>query len=136
MRLGSSNNQWVLTHFYDRCLSKDLLEKINSLISKSREISKENKLLAFSRLRIDISDDILALKYYDEMINDYIENNNINYDPINNLNPIDLLYIIYSIYIKDNNITSLLIEQLKDMQTGFCPQGRTIRLIQLIQPYL
>ncbi len=137
MRLGNSNNQWGLTHFYDRCLSNELLEKINPLISKASEISKEDKLSAFIELRMEILDDILALKYYDEIINDYVENNNLNYDPINNFSSIDLLYNVYLIFTKDNNnITSLLIEQLKDMQTGFCPQGRTIRLIQLIQPYL
>lgn len=54
-----------------------------------------------------------------------------NYDDKNHLNPIDILI---EIYLSKNfkNIKLLLEEQLKDMYLlGFCPQGRSIRFLQL-----
>ena len=129
------NKSWILTHSYDKCLSNELMEKIKPMVLESSIIIKKDKLRYFEELRRKIINNVIALKYYDKMIYDYIEDNNNNYDPINNLDTIDLLYIVYKFSI-DNDIISLLIEQLKDMQTGFCPQGRTIRLIQIIQPYL
>lgn len=136
MKQGQINNYWTLTHSYDNCLSRDLLEKVNTLIDRFSEISREEKLNAFVYLRREIIHDITALKFYDQMIDDFVQNTNNNYDPVNNIDTIALLYIVYLIYIDNSNIIPLLVEQLKDMKTGFCPQGRTIRLVQLIQSYL
>jgi hypothetical protein len=136
MKQGQINSYWTLTHSYDNCLSSDLLEKVNTLINRFSEISREEKLNAFVYLRREIIHDITALKFYDKMIDDFIQNTNNNYDPVNNIDTIALLYMVYLIYVDNPNIIPLLVEQLKDMKTGFCPQGRTVRLVQLIQPYL
>lgn len=122
---------WTLTHSYDKNISPDLMKNINPYILDLKSISKDDKMLAFNTIKNKIKDKI-AVKYFDLIVND--DKN--NYDPINNLDTIDLLYIVYFISLNNNNIIELLVDQLKDLQTGSCPQGRTIRLIQIIQPFI
>ena len=131
----TSTNHWLLTHSYDKNISKDIYTKIKSLIPTFDNISKDGKLLVFAKLRSELNTEI-SIKFYDQMINDYINNNMQNYDPLNELDPIDLLYIIYLISQNNNEILLVLNEQLKDMQSGSCPQGRSIRLLQTIYPFL
>lgn len=130
--------KWTNTHFYDNNISKEVISKVNLLIDKYKNISKDNKLIAFNILKeniinLDNNKESIAIKYYDQIIN---SNNNNNYDPINKLNAIDLLYIVYIISREEMYIISQLKEQLYDLNTGFCPQGRTIRLLQIINPFL
>ena len=128
-------NKNLLTHNYDNNISADIYNKLFPLIIETKKVSGETKLVLFDNLRSLISHDKLAIKYYDMMVQDYISQNRNNIDPINKVDAIDLLYII-STFCQNNqesvDIIDLFIEQLKDMQTGFCPQGRTIRLIQII----
>ena len=116
------HNHWLLTHSYDKLISKDLITKINSINITNRD--------GIELLRGKIKEPV-AVSYFEKMLSD-----NNNYDPINNLDSIKLLNIVGIISQTNIEIIELLEEQLKDLQTGFCPQGRTIRLIQIIQPYL
>ena len=134
-----SVNPWTQTHFYDKNISKEALEKIQPFLQISNNIKKEEKLSYFDILRKElvlIGGNKFDIRYYDQMINSYINEDNKNYDPINKLDPIDLLYIIYLIKIDKKDILFILSEQLEDLRTGFCPQGRSIRLIQIIQAFL
>ncbi|HMP28029.1 MAG TPA: hypothetical protein PKD85_00430 [Saprospiraceae bacterium] len=61
------------------------------------------------------------------------------YDPINQLHPIDLLYICSVIFMRDTvdkkDFLCNLNIQFEDMATGFCAQGQTIRLLQIIYSF-
>ncbi len=57
-----------------------------------------------------------------------------NYDPTNNLSADDLLSILWK-YRENPDFLKELEIQLLDMQTGFCPQGRTHRLYQLVRAF-
>lgn len=128
------NTTWCNTHFYDNNMSKDVLENIRALINKSINIPKDDKLESFDKLRktlVKLNNPITMI-FYDKIINSYIQSDGKNYDPINNLDAIDLLYVIYLISQNNDDILLLLGDQLEDMKTGFCPQGRTVRLVQII----
>ena len=43
---------------------------------------------------------------------------------------------IVRMYINDKDFQELLIQQLIEMQSGLCPQGRTTRLIQILIPMI
>lgn len=87
----------------------------------------------FSQLRLELSKRLnqhnqSALTYFDLIVND--GHNHQNFDQTNNIYADDLLYLL------SINIESIpweyFIEQLLDISTGSCPQGRTIRLFQII----
>jgi len=138
-------NKWIDTHFYDKNISKEILDKLQILIDNSKDISYDDKLNAFYQIieKFKTSNKII-IYFLDQIVQTFINNNrdkkqdsnNKNYDSINKLETTDLLYIVYLISQKDENILSMLKEQIIDLQTGFCPQGRTIRLVQIIMPYL
>jgi len=123
--MDPKSKDWLLTHSYDKLISKDLITKI------TRETNKIDNIDKIANILQDKIKDPIAKIYLDKML---IDNN--NYDAINNLDSLKLLYLVALIAENNDNIIPLLIEQLKDLQTGFCPQGRTIRLIQIIQPFL
>ena len=129
-------NKLLLTHTYDNQLTKDIYDNIEPFVFIFNSMEKSDKLVMLDKLRSVINiDNTSGIEYYDKMVKDFIDNTDSNYDPINKLNAIDLLYIIFTIYQHNYDIIPLFIEQLKDLESGFCPQGRTIRLIQIIQPY-
>ncbi len=144
---STPNNQWNNTHFYDNNMSKEVINIINRTIKSFNSVSSPEKLEGFKNLRKTLIEKGLTkngIGYYDQMIDIYStnitnKNKNIttttpttNYDPINKMDAIDLLYGIYIISLDNKDIIPILSEQLNDMRTGFCPQGRTIRLIQII----
>ena len=134
----SADTSWTNTHFYDNNISQDILDKIESLMLTSKDISKEDKLLCFDKLRNklkSLNTSVIAMKFYDQIIESYVNDDGKNYDPINKLEPIDLLHRIFIISETNHEITVSLKEQLEDMKTGFCPQGRSIRLIQIINAF-
>ncbi|MHB1774355.1 MAG: hypothetical protein ACYCST_22025 [Acidimicrobiales bacterium] len=70
------------------------------------------------------------------------------FDPLNQICVLDLLHCLITVYLKLSTpqnknpdpellqtFFKLLNEQLTDLKTGLCPQGRTIRLIQILQVY-
>lgn len=133
------NKQWTNTHFYDRNVSKNALRRIEPVVRLSRNLIKEEKLVCLNDLRTKLEINNLrdnGIVYYDRMVQSYIKDDSKNYDPVNNLDPIDLLYVVFLISNDNEEILSILSEQLNDMKTGFCPQGRSIRLIQIIDAFL
>lgn len=102
------------THTYDGLLDKDLLP------STVRDNSKLSELLS------NIKNPV-AIKYFTSIFNENIS----NIDSTTGLVADELLTLCYQ--HKDNpDFILLLEEQLIDMRTGFCPQGRTHRLYQLL----
>jgi hypothetical protein len=119
------------THYYDNKLggTKKEYEKILTA-AKSTEIGK--KMECISKLRGHLTPHATAkgLQFFDSIVRAP------SYDPINQLNPLDLLYICYLLllneHIDKNDLLCVLNIQLEDMATGFCAQGQTIRLLQII----
>ena len=70
-----------------------------------------------------------AFAHLDVMIKDYGTDK--NYDKTNNICGVDLLYLI-SYHLDNKDFIILLNEQLENMSSGFCQQGRTHRLFQLV----
>lgn len=65
-----------------------------------------------------------------------IQNSNYdNYDHTNTIHLVDLLPRVWKFYRLLNDKTALY-EQIIDMKTGLCAQGRTIRLFQLYQCWI
>lgn len=70
-----------------------------------------------------------AFIHLDIMIRDYGTDK--NYDATNKISADDLLYLT-SYHTGDENFIILINEQLENMASGFCAQGRTHRLFQVI----
>lgn len=141
-------NSWTNTHFYDNKISTVTLERINKFI-QNNNITKEEKLNNLSNLRellINKSEGNKSegnIYFYDKIVESYINEDGKNYDDINKLDAIDLLHLISLFFIHNSTktcqmetIKTLLNDQLEDMKTGFCPQGRTIRLVQIIDSFV
>lgn len=128
---------WTNTHFYDNNISINLKSSIQALIQSNSSIPEEDKLDTFNTVRnqlIGVNSGPKSLHYFDKMVSDFKSDNKNNWDPINELDAADLLFLVCHNITRDTkhlDIT-LLSEQLNDMKTGFCPQGRTIRLVQII----
>ena len=131
-----------MVHEFDNKLEETI--KNLSLLTEIRIIPVDIKLQSFRQLEKIITDNI-AKNFFNMILNDLQKNVNQNYDPINKLYAEDLLYIIYlhleKIKLEPNlkeredkqkTMIELLNEQLSDMRTGSCPQGRTIRLLQIV----
>jgi hypothetical protein len=57
-----------------------------------------------------------------------------NYDSSNNINVDKLLPLVWTCVKKyDNSAKLIFLEQIQEMKNGLCPQGRTTRLIQLVE---
>lgn len=100
-------------------------------ISFTLLFSNTNKIIPIQNLRSHLSHP-LSLHFFDQIVIDHY--NPPNFDQTNNLSAYDLLYLI-ALHFENIDIPSLS-EQLQDMSTGFCPQGRTIRLYQIIYSLL
>lgn len=57
-----------------------------------------------------------------------------NYDPDDDLHAYDLLEACATLGVTQE-LVDVLTEQLRDMATGFCPQGRTHRLLSVFQAF-
>ena len=124
-------------HAYDA----ELLESkalILRQLEMAHQCTRDDKMAAFADLRAKISH--ASIPYYNAIINDYIHHPLQNYDPTNDLYADDLLYLCYQ--LKYNNtidvvlFTDVLNEQLVDMQSGMCAQGRTHRLFQVVITFI
>lgn len=119
------------THYYDNKLSstKKGLEKILAA-AKSTLIGEKMECISKLREHLIQYATTKGLQFFDNIVRSP------SYDPINQLNPVDLLYICYLILLNENidkkDLLSSLNIQLEDMETGFCAQGQTIRLLQII----
>lgn len=118
------------THTYDGQIPHFLtFENIGNL----KVIDDSIKISAFNILRSYIISNIpnldpLVLFYFDQIVNDKYSPS--NFDTTNNMSAYDILYLI-CIHMEDMNMIALS-DQLLDMRTGNCPQGRVIRLYQIL----
>jgi hypothetical protein len=129
------------THHYDGNL-RELIDIVGPHINRASLIPRDRKLLSFVILRrtllADRSFDRAAGMALNTIITTYERHGRIrgggNYDPSNDLYADDLLYLLYEIVMKKGVAdTGVIInQQLSDMLSGMCAQGRTHRLFQLV----
>lgn len=112
------------THTYDYNLPQLNFSPENYQV-KSIEIY--NKLRDELSKKLNTSSQI-ALIFFDYIVN--AGHTSPNFDHTNNIYADDLLYMI-AIQI-DMIPWDYFIEQLLDMASGFCPQGRVARLLQIV----
>jgi hypothetical protein len=112
------------THAYDGLLS---IKQLSNLIDV-QELSLEQKKERGNELA-NILQNPTALKYLREIIT--CIGSSSNFDSSNNMSADDLIALCW-IYRYNPNFINELEIQLSDMSSGFCPQGRTHRLFQLI----
>lgn len=129
-------------HFYDGKLETSIAS-IKDRLDEVQMITPTEKSRVFSELAT-IIESPLARKSLRVIISDFqryaqtTHPANQNYDSKNRLFACDLLYLVYhkiqSIADKKERsvFTLLVVEQLQDMLTGICAQGRTTRLLQLL----
>jgi len=116
------------THWYDGKLN--FYENTNF----SKNIDKYDK----EKLKIDILnfyEPLLthkAFNFYKQIAESFGTQE--NYDSSNNIWVDDIIYCLWQIRHQDNML-QMLDEQLCDMETGFCPQGRSTRLYQILLTY-
>jgi len=110
-------------HSYDRIINFKVEEEILLL---DKEFKKEKVLNYVTLITDKISPE--SRFFLSGIVND-IE----RFDEINQVFILDLMYICTNFGTED--FLSEFDIQLRDMQTGFCEQGRSIRLIQLLRAF-
>ena len=123
------------THYYDNKLG-ETVASLKREIEEARSISDDIKKIEFEKLRTLLTPKIspLGLAFFDALVTGPP-----TYDPINQLWSTDMLYLCCKFSKnKDVNLGDLLeciSSQFEDMSTGFCPQGQTIRLLQIVTSF-
>lgn len=113
------------THYYDNKIDPDIIRIINNLNIPNNDLNNLRNKLIESKINKT------GLSYFDKIIT-----NKNNYDPVNKLDIIKLLHIIDHLSNDNSEIITIMKEQLDDLKTGFCLQGRSIRLLQIIIPFI
>lgn len=108
------------THWWDGKLDKNLLKNIDMV----KELSLDQKKEKMATLLPFLSNKL----WLEQIINDAGTEN--NFDQTNGLVAEDLVCLSSDLISPD--FIFMLEEQLNDMVTGFCSQGRTHRLFQLV----
>lgn len=124
-------------HFFDGKMS-EMIKIVEGDLERASNIPNNVKLEAFNELE----EKLLTKKNYgsverncyDAIVNSFMGKDSNNKDDKNCLEASSLLYLLYEeIVVKDSDDhLEILISQLKDMNTGLCPQGRTTRLLQIL----
>ena len=115
------------THLYDGKL-KQAISPFQAELAEIRAWEEEKKERAFFYLRSLLGKDRVALHYFDLIVAD--GHSPSNFDPSNGLWADELLLALAQ--RQGDDLASALAQQLRDMRTGSCPQGRTHRLFQLV----
>lgn len=122
------------THFFDGKMS-DIIHHIRCEINRVRNIPNPVRIDAFNALLTKMRG-LQDIPLTPGAVHCFcaISSMNGNYDPVNNLDAGDLLYLLYEKIVLENSHehASLLAAQLDDMTSGLCPQGRTTRLLQIL----
>lgn len=128
------------THTYDGKLDVSLLNDLY-YINQLTLLEKRNKGHELLQICGDINTE--ALNYLNKIIDDMGTSNNIDNSHLIIINDNTSFFlsaddlICYCFELKFNPDFILELEiQLIDMNSGFCPQGRTHRLFQAIIPFL
>ena len=112
------------THIYDGQIDRQLLPMLEVVKDLPIEEKKNRGLQIMEHVNNEIAQRFL-MGIIDSM------ETPANYDPTNNLNADDLICLCWELRQNESFIENLII-QLIDMGTGFCPQGRTHRLFQIL----
>lgn len=133
------------THDYDGKL-KEAVKIIEERILVVSNIDTSSKLTAFHELQNELAKQPgykgAACKNLATIISDFKKygRKGANYDPTNNLYADDLLYICYQVHFKtkdaNTDVADIIIAQLSEMSNGMCAQGRTHRLMQIMNALL
>jgi hypothetical protein len=113
------------THSYDGQLNPSLLLELDTV----QRLSLEEKRTRAQDLMAKIRIHPMAMQFLSLIVRDMGTAANI--DSTNDINADDLICLCWN-YRDNRNFIMLLEEQLLDMATGFCPQGRTHRLFQIL----
>lgn len=107
-----------------------VLQKIqsNSLYLGAQRINPQSPQV--SVLKSKIAFNPIAVRYFD-----LVCTGQGNYDTTNQIDALVLLRFL-ALMPSNEDMYKTLAEQLQDMSTGPCPQGRTTRLAQVINSYL
>ena len=121
------------THSYDKRLGgvkEELKEEIESISG----VPEEEKEVAFQHLREYLGDRISTQEM--GRLEKLISEKDKYYDPINDLRVDDLLYLCcIRITAGNEDFLNNFRQQLIDLRTGSCVQGRSIRLLQLLYAF-
>jgi hypothetical protein len=113
------------THSYDGKLDISRLTDIISI----QKFSLDEKRYRGNELRRILKLNPIATKYLDGIVTSMGTSANI--DSTNGLIADDLICLCWT-HRENLEFVSVLETQLMDMATGFCPQGRTHRLFQIL----
>lgn len=118
-------------HTYDGKIDNKILPELEAV----RELPLDVKIKKGQEIRRKAEETFKAkaLYYLDGIIGQIGTNNNI--DPTNMLDASDILCICW-LYKDNEEFMNVLEVQLEDMETGFCPQGRTHRLFQTVMAFM
>lgn len=129
----------INTHFYDGKLNETIryiFDILKTDLKTDPKTHPKNYPEYFAHLRslfVPYST-ALSITYFDMLVKSPA------IDPINNLDAEYLLYICSLIAIHpkvdQKDFFEIMNIQFEDMATGFCPQGQTIRLLQLIHSFV
>jgi hypothetical protein len=122
----------VDTHIYDGKLDNKSIPELKDIIFLSNE-EKKIKCMDVYNGYIKKERNKISIHFLMKIIDDIGTEQ--NYDPTNSLRAEDLLVLCSNFRSNDDFLNELEI-QLIDMQSGFCSQGRTHRLFQLVKCYL
>jgi hypothetical protein len=112
-------------HAYDGQL-REVKKFLDADIVRVKNIDKRS---AFMDLRNILSLPPHLIGLYDSIVTGSPQS---NYEPTNDLDAQDLLYICWERKDKDIDIIPLLKMAFEDMLTGMCPSGRATRLFQVL----
>ena len=121
------------THSYDKKL--DIVkEELKPLFLTVLSITDKEKQDSFNQLYEKLSSELSESERI--FLSKIISEKDNYYDPVNDLRVDHLLYLCY-IQILEGNVDFLdnFKQQLSDLKTGSCVQGRSIRLLQLIYAF-
>jgi len=132
--------QKTLTHTYDGKL-KTIKLQLQDDILRASTIPKSEKLSCLGILRLELQKYPFppeASRCFEAIYKTFLQVGRArgpNYDPTNDMYADDLLYLCYEKAIGNSEFTESLILQLVDMESGLCPQGRVIRLFQILMAF-
>jgi len=121
------------THSYDNKLEV-VKGELKECFESVEEVSDIQKQEAFQELKEYLTSRVseVEMRFLEKLISEKDK----YHDPVNDLRVDDLLYLCYKRLVEDNeDFLSNFRQQLSDLRTGSCVQGRSIRLLQLLYAF-
>lgn len=125
-------NEKLQTHYYDNKISEPI-----SIVKENLKFFKE--IYPYEKKKIELFEEFKELfisgkrgyTFFEGIYKDYLAKNTNNYDPLNDIYADDILFLILICLKYREMDCNILYEQFEEMGTGFCPQGRVNRLLQV-----